>query len=108
MISIVVSEKAKVIRKMKRSWTESDVIPAVWGLDDLIEEISVEPTCVWEITIEALSQQKLAAVKVVRAVTYWGIKEAKDFVESMMVSYTTYPNTKFRVITHSPLDMPHT
>lgn len=56
-----------------------------WDLADLIETIEEKPEYCTTFDLSEFNCAKIPCIKAIRAVTGYGLKEAKEFVEAMVV-----------------------
>jgi ribosomal protein L7/L12 len=75
----------KTLRVKNTRYTGDKLEGPNWALCDFVTESEEEPTCASMFDSGAVDFKKIDCIKAVRSVTVYGLKEAKEFVESMGV-----------------------
>ena len=79
--NMTVLELSQLVKELEDRFGVSPVIPAALSLVPVVEEAKPEEKTEFDAILASVGANKIQVIKVVRAITGLGLKEAKDLVE---------------------------
>jgi large subunit ribosomal protein L7/L12 len=80
--SMTVLELVELKKKIEDEWGITAAAPVAFAAAGGAEAAPVEEKTAFDVVLTGAGQQKIQVIKVVRAITGLGLKEAKDLVDS--------------------------
>jgi len=79
--NMTVLELSQLVKELEDRFGVSPVVPAALGPTPVAEEAKPEEKTEFDVILASIGANKIQVIKVVRAITGLGLKEAKELVE---------------------------